>query len=72
MDVFVLMIKKSDFQKKISVVPQGSIIEPVLFNFSINDLFFFVSSGSVYHFSEDNTLSASKKTDAELKKHLTV
>ena len=34
--------KKSDFQKKISVVRQDSTIEPVLFDFSINDLFFFV------------------------------
>ena len=63
---------KSDFQKMISGVLQRSITEPILFNFSINDLFFFVSSASMYNFADDNSLSAIAKTVAELKKYFTV
>ena len=65
------MIKR-DFQKIISDVPQGSITEPILFIFSINDLFFFVSSASMHNFADDNSLPAAAKTVTELKKHLTV
>ena len=64
------MIKKSDFQKIISGVPQGSITGPILFNFSINDLFFFVSSASMHNFADDNSLSAAAKTVTELKNTL--
>ena len=53
---------KSDFLKVISGVSQGPITEPILFKFSIIDLFFFVSKASMYNFSDDNTLSASAKT----------
>ena len=59
--------KKSDFQKIISGDPQGSITGPILFNFSINDLFFFVSSVSMHNFADDNSLSAAAKTVTELK-----
>ena len=59
--------KKSDFQKIISGVPQGSITGPILFNFSINDLFFFVSSASMHNFADDSSLSAAAKTVTELK-----
>ena len=62
--------KKSNFQKIISAVPQGSITGPILFNFSINNLFFFVSSASIYNFTDDNSLSAIAKTLAELKNTL--
>ena len=64
------MIKKSNFQKIISGVPQGSITGPILFNFSINDLFFFVSSASMYNFADDNSLSVAAKTVTELKSTL--
>ena len=53
--------RKSDFQKIISGVPQVSIAEPILFNFLINDLFFFVSSASMHSFADDNSLSAAAK-----------
>ena len=44
-----------------------SIAGPNLFHFSKNHFFFFVSSASVYNFADDNYLSATAKTVAELK-----
>ena len=61
------MIKKSNFRKTISGVSQCSITGPILFNFSINDLFFIVLSTSIYNFADDNSLSAIAKTIAEFK-----
>ena len=63
------MIIKSNFQKIISGIPEGSITGPILFNLSINDLFFFVSSASIYNFA-DNKISAIAKTITELKNTL--
>ena len=42
----------------ISGVPQRSILMPILFNLSINYLFFFVVLPSLYNSANDNTLSA--------------
>ena len=62
--------KKSNFQKIISGVPQGSITGTILFNFLINGLFFFVSSASMYNFADENPVSAIAKTVAKLKSTL--
>jgi hypothetical protein len=40
-------------------VPQGSIIDPVLFNVFINDIFHFVQDSTIYNYADDNTLSYS-------------
>ena len=48
--------KERDFQKIVSVVPEDSISGLMLFNFLINDLFFFVSNASMYNFADDHFL----------------
>ena len=62
--------KKSNFHKIISGVPEGSIIGPILFNFSTNDLFFFVSNALMHNFAGDNSFSAIAQTLTELKNTL--
>ena len=56
----------SDYNEIISGVPQSSILEPFLFNLSINDLFFFIETASTHNFADDDTLSAWGETLSKL------
>ena len=60
----------SQLETIISGVSQGSILGAILFNLSINDLFFFVVLASLYNFADDNILSAFATTVSELIKIL--
>ena len=55
---FLISNKHSQLKALILGFPQGSILGSILFNLSINDLFFFVALASLYNFTGDNTLSA--------------
>ena len=55
----------SNYQKIISDVPQGSILEPIIFNL-INDLFFFVSHVSLHNFVDGSILFAFAERILEL------
>ena len=56
----------SQLETIISGIPQGSILELILFNQSINDFFLFVALACFYNFKDDNTLSAFATTVSRL------
>jgi retron-type reverse transcriptase len=49
----------SEWDTLIKGVPQGSILDPVLFNVFINDIFHFVQDSTIYNYADDNALSYS-------------
>ena len=40
-------------------VPQGSVVGPLMFNLFLNDIYGFITEGSLFNYADDNTLSVS-------------
>ena len=51
-------------------VPQGSLLEPSLFNISLNDIFYFINKGNLCNYADDNTLYSIGKSLNMVKEYL--
>ena len=48
----------SAFQNILSGLPEGFILDTILFNIFLNDLFLYIKKSDLYNFAEDNTITA--------------
>ena len=55
-----------DFQPILKGVPQGSILDPVLFMILINDIFHVIKNSKLYNYADDNTVSAADRVHSKL------
>ena len=46
----------SDWQEIELRVPRWSILGPLLFNFFLNDILYFINNGNLWNYADDNTL----------------
>ena len=53
----------SDWLPLTKGVPQGSVLEPVLFNLFINDLYAAITNSTLYNYADDNTIYSCCDTD---------
>ena len=48
---------RSDWEDLNKGIPQGSILGPLIFNILLNDIFYFVNTGSIYNYADDDYVS---------------
>ena len=58
------------FQNILSCVPQGSILDPILFKIFLNDLFHCIKKSDLHNFANDNTITTTCNTSTGLLKTL--
>ena len=52
---------KSEWKEMSKGVHQGLILGPLIFNIFMNDLFYFVKSGNLFNYADDNSVSVNNK-----------